>query len=85
MDYERWTQIDRHNHELLTRMDKIMMSRGHVDHINDYKAKPWLVCGWEVYLIVCVCMLACSSYTIERAIVEFQESTICTVMHQNDS
>ena len=36
-------------------------------------------------LIVCVCMLACSSYTIERAIVEFQESTICTVMHQNDS
>lgn len=43
MDYERWTQIDRHNHELLTRMDKIMLSRGRVDHINDYKAKPWLV------------------------------------------
>ena len=46
MDYERWTQIDRHNHELLTRMDKIMLSRGRVDHINDYKAKPWLVGVW---------------------------------------
>ena len=43
MDYQRWTQIDRHNHELLARMDKIMLSRGRVDHINDYKAKPWLV------------------------------------------
>ena len=63
MDYERWTQIDRHNHELLTRMDKIMLSRGRVDHINDYKAKPWLVgmCAFGVggshcrLISVCVC------------------------------
>ena len=65
MDYERWTQIDRHNHELLTRMDKIMLSRGRVDHINDYKAKPWLVggCvgGWDGYQygLNSVCMHVC--------------------------
>lgn len=59
MDYERWTQIDRHNHELLTRMDKIMLSRGRVDHINDYKAKPWLVCGCTNMDLTCVCMRAC--------------------------
>ena len=61
MDYERWTQIDRHNHELLARMEKIMMSRGRVDHLNDYKAKPWLVCG--VCISACQCIvyvLACS-------------------------
>ena len=70
MDYERWTQIDRHNHELLARMEKIMMSRGRVDHLNDYKAKPWLVCGvcmsvgLPVYS-VCACLqLGVISYTM---------------------
>lgn len=45
MELERWTQIDRHNHQLLAKMDKIMLSRGRVDHLNGYKAKPWLVIG----------------------------------------
>jgi hypothetical protein len=42
MEHERWQTIDRHNQELLGRMEQIMHSRGRVDHINNYQSKPCL-------------------------------------------